>query len=62
MCRKKWRIMEQIGYNADQLEVAGDALLVKPIYRKSFFITDSVYRGYNTLATVDKLKKRSGNG
>lgn len=62
LCRKFWRVMIKTGYNADQLEVAGDALLVKPLYRKSFFITDKVYGGYNTLATVDKLKKGAEAG
>lgn len=61
-CRKIWRVMIKTGYSADQLEVAGDALLVKPLYRKSFFITDSVYNGYDTLATVDKLKKGMETG
>lgn len=62
LCRKFWRVMIKTGYNADQLEVAGDALLVKPLYRKSFFITDKVYNGYDTLATVDKLKKGAEMG
>lgn len=61
-CHKIWRVMIKTGYNADQLEVAGDALLVKPIYRKAFFITDKIYSGYDTLATVDKLKKGAQMG
>lgn len=56
-CCKIWRFMIKTGYSADQLEVAGDALLVKPLYRKSFFVTDRIYNGYDTLATVNKLKK-----
>lgn len=62
LCRKIWRIMIKTGYNADQLEIAGDALLVKPLYRKSFFITDKVYNAYDTLAVVDKLKKGAEMG
>lgn len=61
-CHKVWRIMVQTGYSADQLEVAGDALLVKPLYKKAFFITDKIYNGYDTLATVEKLKKGSEMG
>lgn len=61
-CRKVWRVMIKTGYNADQLEVAGDALLVKPIYRKAFFITDRIFHGYDTLATVEKLKKGAQMG
>lgn len=54
--------MIKTGYSADQLEVAGDALLVKPLYRRSFFVTDEVYNGYDTLATVDRLKKGAEMG
>lgn len=61
-CHKIWRVMIKTGYNADQLEVAGDALLVKPLYRKAFFITDKIYNGYDTLATVEKLKKGAQMG
>ena len=61
-CHKVWRVMIKTGYNADQLEVAGDALLVKPIYKKSFFITDRIFNGYDTLATVEKLKKGAEMG
>ena len=61
-CHKVWRVMIKTGYHADQLEVAGDALLVKPIYRKAFFITDKIYNGYDTLATVEKLKKGAQMG
>lgn len=61
-CHKVWRVMIKTGYNADQLEVAGDALLVKPLYRKAFFITDKIFNGYDTLATVDKLKKGAQSG
>lgn len=62
LCRKVWRVMIKTGYDADQLEVAGDALLVKPKYRKAFFITDEIFNGYDTLATVDKLKKGAEMG
>lgn len=61
-CHKIWRVMIKTGYNADQLEVAGDALLVKPLYRKAFFITDKIFDGYDTLATVEKLKRGSQAG
>lgn len=61
-CRKIWRVLIQTGYDADQLEVAGDALLVKPLYRRAFFITDKIFNGYDTLATVDRLKKGAESG
>lgn len=61
-CHKVWRIMIQTSYSADQLEVAGDAILVKPLYRRAFFITDRIFNGYDTLATVDRLKKGAESG
>lgn len=61
-CHKVWRVMIQTFYNADQLEVAGDSLLVKPLCRRAFFITDKIFNGYDTLATVEKLKKGAQSG
>lgn len=61
-CRKFWRIQVLQGYNADQVEIAGDTSLVKPLYTKSFFITDRIYGNYDTLATVDKLVKDAKEG
>lgn len=62
LCHKFWRIMIKTGYDADQLELAGDALLVKPLYRRSFFIRDRDFNEYDTLATVDRLKKGAEMG
>lgn len=56
-CKKFWRIQKLQGYNADQVEIAGDTSLVKPLYTRSFFVTDRIYGNYDTLATVDKLVK-----
>lgn len=61
-CKKFWRIQMLQGYNADQVEIAGDTSLVKPLYTRSFFITDRVYGNYDTLATVDKLVKDAREG
>lgn len=56
-CNKIWRIMVQEFYSADELEYASDKSLVKPIKRVGWFIKDSDYHAYDTLATVEKLKK-----
>lgn len=56
-CNKVWRFMVQNFYNADELEVASDASLVKPIARRGWFVKDEDYNAYDTLATVEKLKK-----
>lgn len=61
-CYKFWRVQKLIGYNADQVEIAGDTTLVKPLYIKSFFVTDKYYNNYDTLATVDKLVKDAQTG
>lgn len=56
-CHKTWRFMVQEFYNADDMEYASDPTLVKPISRRGWFIKDSDYNAYDTLATVEKLKK-----
>lgn len=57
LCKKSWRFMSNTYYDADEIELATDASLVKPIRRKGFFIADKLYNAYDTLATVEKLKK-----
>lgn len=56
-CKKKWRFMLQYAYSADELELASDPRMIQPMARGGFFITDRDYNAYDTLATVDKLKK-----
>lgn len=61
-CRKCWRFMVQYTYSADELELASDARLVKPLYTGGFFIRDKDYRAYDTLATVENLTKTALRG
>ncbi len=61
-CFKFWRIQKLIYYNADQVEIAGDTTLVKPLCTKSYFVTDKHYNSYDTLATVDRLVKDAQAG
>lgn len=56
-CHKRWRFMVQEFYNADEMEYASDPTLVKPIARRGWFIDNAAYDAYDTLATVEKLKK-----
>lgn len=56
-CNKIWRVMVQYVYSADELELASDARLIKPLRRTGFFITDKDYKAYDTLATVENLIK-----
>ena len=47
----------QYWYDADEMEYAQNPTLVKPYRRTGFFISDREYDAYDTLATVEKLKK-----
>lgn len=62
LCRKCWRFMTQYYYDADELEYAANPMLVKPFRRRGFYIKDKDYNAYDTLATVDKLKKSVDKG
>lgn len=61
-CHKVWRFMVQNVFYADDLEYATDPTCVRPIYRKGFFIRNLDYDAYDTLATVDNLKKSVDRG
>lgn len=61
-CKKVWRLMIQYTYSADELELASDPRLIKPLWAGGFFITDKLFGLYDTLATVDKLKKNIEDG
>lgn len=61
-CQKIWRFMVQNEYDADEMEYASDPTMIKPKRRTGFFITDRDYNSYDTLATVEKLKKSVDEG
>lgn len=61
-CRKIWRFQTITYYDAYELENAGNPLLIKPLMRSGFFVTDEVYDDYDTLATVDQLAKSCAEG
>lgn len=56
-CRKTWRFLIQYVYSADELELASDPRLIKPVLKTGWFVKDKDYNAYDTLATVDKLKR-----
>lgn len=56
-CKKVWRFLIQNVYDSDELEYASDPSLVRPLHRTGFFVKDWNYNAYDTLATVDRLKK-----
>lgn len=61
-CDKHWRLMVQHYFDADEMEYATNPMLVQPLIRTGFFITDSDFNTYDTLATVERLDKDTKNG
>lgn len=61
-CDKHWRFMIQHYYDADEMEYATNPTLVQPLVRTGFFICNSDYDSYDTLATVERLDKDTKNG
>lgn len=61
-CNKCWRFMVQYYYDADEMEYAVNPTIIKPYRRTGFLIRDKDYNAYDTLATVDKLKKSVDKG
>lgn len=61
-CAKRWRLMAQYHYDAWDMENATNALLIKPIGRGGFFVTNADYASYDTLATVQNLQKKFNEG
>lgn len=58
---KEWRFLVEHLYDAHQMEYATNPHLLRPIRRTGFFITDKDYNAYDTLATVNELKKKVDN-
>ncbi|MBD5105453.1 MAG: hypothetical protein HDT41_00440 [Lachnospiraceae bacterium] len=58
---KEWRFLIQHEFNAKDMEYATNPNLLRPIRRTGFFITDKDYNAYDTLATVNELKKKVDN-
>lgn len=61
-CKKVWRFMVQIQYNAYELENATNPMLITPVVRFGWFVRDEDYEAYDTLACVGNLKKSVENG
>jgi len=61
-CHKVWRFMVIYIYDSDEMEYASNPLLVKPLARTGFFVTDKDYNNYDTLATVEQLQKSVDKG
>lgn len=56
-CDKLWRFQRLTAYDAWDLENATNSQLVQPVSRGCWFVKNSDYAAYNTLACVGNLKK-----
>ena len=61
-CDKLWRFQRQNYYDAWDLENATNTQLITPLSRRCWFVKDSDYNAYNTLACVGNLKKAMKEG
>lgn len=62
LCKKEWRYMTQLYFDADALELATDTSLLQPLRRTGFFIEDKHFDLYDTNALVEKLNKDARSG
>lgn len=56
-CNKIWRYMVLEIFDAHELEYATNPMLVQPLRRTGFFVTDKDYERFDTLAVVKQLEK-----
>ena len=61
-CDKLWRFQRQNLYDAWEMENATNSQLLTPMARRCWFVTDSDYNAYNTLACVGNLQKSFKEG
>lgn len=61
-CDKTWRLQGNNKYSAWEMENATNPLLLTPISRGCWFVTDDDYNAYDTLACVGNLKKSIDKG
>ena len=61
-CNKCWRIMVHKVFDAFELENATSTLMIKPLRRFGWFITDADYGAYDTLACVGNLVRSCDEG
>ncbi|MCI9403730.1 MAG: hypothetical protein HFF04_08675 [Oscillospiraceae bacterium] len=61
-CDKLWRFQRQNIYDAWEMENASNTMLLTPIGRSCWFVRNSDYAAYDTLACVGNLKKSMAEG
>jgi hypothetical protein len=61
-CDKAWRFQEVDEYDAWEMENSTNSSLLTPLRRSCWFVKDSDYAAYDTLACVGNLKKDMQEG
>lgn len=61
-CDKTWRLQGNNVYDAWEMENATNTMLLTPLRRSCWFVEDSDYGAYDTLACVGNLKKSMEKG
>ena len=61
-CDKLWRFERQFVYSAWEMENATNPRLLTPVARRCWFVTNSHYAAYDTLACVGNLQKSCKEG
>lgn len=61
-CRKLWRFQLNTYYDAWQLENASNPDMIKPVFRRCWFVRDGDYNAYDTLSVVQNLQKKYDAG
>lgn len=61
-CRKRWRIVRLQEYDAFSLENAVNPEMIQPLCTKWYYATDKLYKSYDTLYNVEKLKEQLDSG
>lgn len=61
-CSKDWRFVTLKYYDAEELEYASNPSMVQPLRRSGYFVHNKDFKLYDTLATVENLKKAVFDG
>lgn len=61
-CHKTWRFQTQKVYDAWEMENASNPMLLNPLSRRCWFVSNADYDAYDTLACVGNLKKSIKDG
>lgn len=62
VCEKTWRILKHKYYKADDIENCSNLDMLLPHRIEYRFVSDKMYKQYNTNALIDKLKKDMADG